>query len=113
NLFVLDVLNSARSDTDGPTTFPADSYDESTEYGRSVLDERYRFVLGASIAAPLGFTFSPYIVARAGTPFNITTGSDTNGDSVSTERPSLAVDANGTPVVVTPLGAFDPNPSFL
>ncbi|MBI2832892.1 MAG: carboxypeptidase regulatory-like domain-containing protein [Acidobacteria bacterium] len=110
-LFVLYVLNRARSDTDGAATFPADPYGESAEYGRSLLDERHRFVLGASIAAPRGFQLSPYIVARSGTPFNITTGSDINGDTLLTERPALAADPNNAGVVITPLGAFNPNPS--
>ncbi|HEX8921117.1 MAG TPA: hypothetical protein VF766_06545, partial [Pyrinomonadaceae bacterium] len=38
-------LNKASSDTDGPYSFPADSYDLSNEYGRSDLDIRHRFVL--------------------------------------------------------------------
>jgi len=111
-VFVVYVLNSARSDTDGPTTFPANPYDDSGEYGRSVLDERYRLVLGASLAAPGRFLFSPYIVSRSGTPFNITTGIDTNGDTLLTERPAFATDLGTPTAVITRLGAFDTDPRW-
>ncbi len=110
-LFVLYVLNYANSDTDGPASFPANPYDLSTEYGRSVLDERYRFVLGAAIAAPGKFQLSPYIIARSGTPFNITTGTDTNGDGVLTERPAFASDPTNAGVLITPFGVLDPRPT--
>ncbi|HEY0728159.1 MAG TPA: hypothetical protein VGD38_08835, partial [Pyrinomonadaceae bacterium] len=49
--------------------------------------------------------------ASSGQPFNITTGRDTNGDTFFSERPGFATDVNKPGVVVTPLGAFDPNPS--
>jgi len=110
-LTLLYVLNYANSTTDGPTTFPADPYDDSAEYGRSVLDERYRFVLTATIAAPGGLQFSPFVVARSGTPFNITTGTDLNGDTVLTERPAFATDLVSPDVAITRFGAFDPTPA--
>ncbi|MBI4454837.1 MAG: carboxypeptidase regulatory-like domain-containing protein [Acidobacteria bacterium] len=110
-LFALYLLNYANSSTDGPTTFPADSYDDSMEYGRSVLDERHRFVLGASILGPRGFKFSPFIVARSGVPFNITTGVDANGDTLLTDRPGFAADLIKDSAIVTPFGAFNPNPT--
>lgn len=109
-LFVLYVLNYANADTDGPASFPANPYDLSTEYGRSVLDERHRFVLGAAIAAPGKFQLSPYIIARSGTPFNITTGTDLNGDTVLTERPAFALDPTNAGAVITPFGVLDPRP---
>lgn len=110
-LFALYLLNYANSSTDGPTTFPADSYDDSMEYGRSVLDERHRFVLGASILVPHGFKFSPFIVARSGAPFNITTGVDANGDALFTDRPGFATDLTKDSAVLTRFGVFDPNPT--
>lgn len=109
-LSALYVLNYANSDTDGPATFPADPYDDSMEYGRSLLDERHRLVLSATIAAPGRFQLSPYVVARSGTPFNITLGRDTNGDTVLTERPALAIHLNNPGTLITRFGALDPNP---
>jgi len=109
-LSVLYVLNAATSDTDGPTTSPANPYDDSAEYGRSILDERHRLVVSATIAAPGGFQFSPYIVGRSGTPYNITAGRDINGDTLLTERPALTANLNSPGTVITRFGALDPNP---
>jgi hypothetical protein len=50
------------------------------------------------------------MIAFSGRPFDITTGRDTNRDNAFAERPGFATDLNKPGVVVTPLGAFDPNP---
>ncbi|HEV2915157.1 MAG TPA: carboxypeptidase-like regulatory domain-containing protein [Pyrinomonadaceae bacterium] len=111
-LFATYTWNRAMSDTDGVNTFPADQYDLSTEYGRSSQDIRHRFFLGGSLnALPWGIRLSPFVVANSGRPFNITTGRDTNGDTLFTERPAFATDLSKPGVVVTRFGAFDPNPS--
>jgi hypothetical protein len=105
-------LGRARSDSDGVNTFPADSYDLGGEYGAASLDIRHRFFLTGSISAPWGLRLSPMIVASSGRPFNITTGRDTNGDTLFTERPAFANDLAKPGVVVTPFGAFDLNPGL-
>jgi Carboxypeptidase regulatory-like domain len=103
--------NRARSDTDGVGNFPVNQYDLSNEYGRSLQDLRHRFFFGGSInALPWGIRLSPMITANSGRPFNITTGRDTNGDTLFTERPAFATDLTKPGVVQTRFGAFDPNP---
>jgi hypothetical protein len=104
------LLNKASSDTDGAETFPADSYDLKGEYGRSDLDIRHRFSLTGVFSLKHGFSLNPFILAASGRPFNITTGRDTNGDTVFTERPAFAADLNQPGVTLTRLGAFNPNP---
>jgi hypothetical protein len=103
-------LGSAKSDTDGVNSFPANPYDLSGEYGPSALDIRHRFFLTGSISAPWKLRFSPLVVVASGRPFNITTGRDANGDTLFTERPAFATDLTRPGVVVTPLGAFDLDP---
>jgi hypothetical protein len=110
-IFANYTLNKANSDTEGVGTFPANTYDLSTEYGRSSADVRHFFFLGGSIQAPFGLRFNPLIVAFSGRPFNITTGRDTNGDTLFTERPAFATDLTKPGIVFTPFGAFDPNPA--
>ncbi|MEK6281155.1 MAG: TonB-dependent receptor [Acidobacteriota bacterium] len=104
------AFGGAKSDSDGPGTFPADSYDVSTEYGRAQLDIRHRFVIGGNFSAPFGISLSPFITLRSGVPFNITTGTDINGDTLFTDRPSFAMDPAEAEVIVTRFGALDPTP---
>src|SRR5439155_2762959 len=104
------VLNNTRSDTDGPDSFPANSYDLSIERGRSVLDVRHSFYLGGWITGPWKLSFSPLIYVRSGAPFNVTTGRDTNGDTLFTERPAFATDLSRPSVIVSRFGAFDLDP---
>ena len=93
-------LGFAKGDTDsfggfggfggGAGGFPAYSYDLSGEYSNAAFDIRHNFSFGGSIGAPWGIRFNPFIIARSGSPYNIITGLDTNGDSVFTERPTFA-----------------------
>lgn len=110
SIFANYTLNKAMSNTDGAGSFPAYTYDLSTEYGPSAIDIRHRFFLFGSYTGPWGVTISPLIFAHSGAPFNITTGRDINGDSLFTERPAFAVDPTRPGVIVTRFGAFDPNP---
>ncbi len=110
SIFTFYVLNKAKSDTDGAGSFPANQYDTSSEYGRSSIDVRNRFVLGGSVIAPYGLRFSPFVIASSGTPFNITTGQDINGDLQYTDRPAFATAATLRPIT-TAYGVFDTNPA--
>jgi uncharacterized membrane protein YgcG len=84
------VLSKANSDADGIGSFPANPYDLSTEYGRASGDIRHRFVMTGNFRAPWGITLAPFVIVQSGRPFNITLGRDINGDTLNTERPSLA-----------------------
>jgi len=102
-------LAFARSNTDGATTTPANSYDLSTEFGRSVLDQRHQFYFETFVELPWGFQLSPNIYAASAPPSNITTGSDNNGDTLFTDRPAFA-GAGDPGAIVTAFGVFNPNP---
>jgi hypothetical protein len=52
----------------------------------------------------------PLIIASSGTPFNIITGLDNNGDSLFVDRPALATDLTRASVRRTALGNFDLQP---
>src|SRR5207302_15997 len=104
------LLSKSRSDTDGPDSFPANSYDLSGEYGRSSLDVRHRLNVTGVFSLKGGVSLNPFILVASGRPFNIITGRDTNGDTQFTERPSFATNLNQPEVIVTRLGAFNPNP---
>lgn len=104
------ALGKARSDSDGAGSFPANQYDLTGEYGNAQVDIRHRFVLGGNIKAPLGLSLSPFLTFRSGVPFNITTGTDNNGDTLFTDRPSSATSLLEPGIIITRYGAFDPTP---
>jgi len=105
------TLSKAKSDTDGPDTFPINSYNLASEFGRSAFDVRHRLAIGGSVTAPWKIVLSPLIIANSGFPYNITTGIDSNGDEQFTERPAFAADRL-RPGIVSFAGALlDPNPT--
>lgn len=111
------VLAKMNNDTDGQggALFPANSYDLSSEYGRAAGDIRHRFTFAGNVNLPWGkVSLSPFIIAASGRPFNITTGRDTNGDRLFTERPSFApagADCNSPNIRCTPFGNFNLTPA--
>ncbi|HVG30679.1 MAG TPA: TonB-dependent receptor [Pyrinomonadaceae bacterium] len=117
-LFSNYTLSKMNSDTDGPNSFPANNYDVSDEFGRASRDVRHRFVVGGSVEAPWGLRLNPFVTAFSGSPFNITTGFDNNGDTQFNDRPAFAdalspncvPNSLGCDVKETPFGTFDIRP---
>jgi hypothetical protein len=101
------TFGKADGDTDGAGSFPANSYDLQTEFGRSSFDVRHRFTFTGSFDTKWGIGFFPLVIAQSGAPFNIITGLDTNGDTIFLERPALATDLTRASVRRTPFGDFD------
>ncbi|HWD99995.1 MAG TPA: carboxypeptidase regulatory-like domain-containing protein [Bryobacteraceae bacterium] len=109
SIFSYYTLNYAKSTSDGSASFPSNPYDIATDYGRSAMDVRHRFALGGSVVTKFNLRFSPFISARSGMPFNITTGQDLNGDSIFNDRPAFAPNANCADTndyACTPYGNF-------
>ncbi len=108
------TLNYARSNTSGVSSFPSNSYNISQDYGRGSFDTRHRLFLGGSIALPYLFRLSPFMIVSSGSPFNINSPFDLNGDSQYNDRPGLVSTAkcplgttpSGT-IYCTPYGTFD------
>jgi len=90
SLFGYYTLNYANTNTSGVTSFPSNQYDLTVDYGRGAFDIRHRLFLGGSISLPHMFRLSPFLAASSGTPFNVTSGTDANHDSVFTDRPTYA-----------------------
>ena len=104
------TFGKASGDTDGPGAFPANSYDLQSEFGRMSFDVRHRFTLTGSIDTRWGIGFFPLIIASSGSPFNIITGLDNNGDSLFVDRPAFATDLTRPSVRRTAFGNFDLSP---
>ncbi len=109
-LFTFYMLNFARSDTDGVSTYASNPYDLALDYGRAAIDTRNRFVLGGSFVTKLNLRLSPFIMAHSGAPFDITTGADNVGDGLFNARPAFAT-GPGPGVVSNPYGNFILNPT--
>ena len=75
------------SDADGPFSVPANSYDLSNEWGPVMGVPRHS--VSAMFNAPIAFGVRLSLNGgyRSGTPYNITTGRDDNGDTVFNDRP--------------------------
>jgi len=84
----------ANSNTDNANSYPANQYDESTEWGRASFNVRNRGLISGTITSKYNVHFSPFITMATGAPFNITDGLQFNGDSVTNARPSFATSAD-------------------
>ena len=86
-LFGFYALSYGKTDAEGQA---ADPYNLRQEWGPSSFgDVRHRMVVGTSLPLPWKISVSPFLTASSGAPYNITTGRDTNGDSITAERPSI------------------------
>lgn len=102
---------SKSRNTDGGTTGASyDAYDYSQEFARTAGNLSFMY-FGGYYPGPHGININLFSIASSGQAYNITTGRDTNGDTAFSERPAFATDLTKPGVVLTPLGAFDPNPA--
>lgn len=83
-------LSFANSNSDGMGSFPAYSYDSSSEYGSSSQDVRHNLTVYSSVRLPWDIRVSPMFTMSSGRPYNITTGIDSNYDSIFNDRPTYA-----------------------
>jgi hypothetical protein len=104
-------LGKTKGIDNGSSGSPLDAYDFSNEWSRGNYDVRHRFYSGLNWQNKTGWSVNSFIVGSSSSPFNITTGHDTNGDNAFSERPAFATDLNKPGVIVTPYGALDPNPA--
>ena len=74
---------------EGNLTAITDPFNPRTDYGRTAFSVRNRMALGGNIPLPYHITASPMIFAQSGSPYNITTGRDENGDLIYTDRPQF------------------------
>ena len=104
------IHGRSRSDTDSSGSLPANTYDLRDEFGRSSFDVRHRAFIFGNINLPGRVSLNPLIFASSGSPFNIYTGVDTNGDRNTQERPAFATSISRASVKDTRFGAFDLSP---
>lgn len=100
SLFGYYALNSAKGDTSGAGSFITTPGNIAADYGRTGFDVRQRLFMAGSVTLPKTILFSPFMIAQSGNPYNVTTGSDNNGDTIYNDRPQLVAAslANGSTI---------------
>jgi Carboxypeptidase regulatory-like domain len=88
NLFVNYSLARSRNDTDGPFSLPANNFDVASEWGAAPNDGRQRVSGLFNMDLWRGLKLSTTVNGSSGLPYNVTTGFDDNGDTVSNDRPA-------------------------
>jgi hypothetical protein len=84
------AFGRAMNETDGAFSLPPDSYDLSLEWGPSRNDVRHRVNASLNTDVRGGFRINATARAQSASPYNITTGTDANGDGANNERPAGA-----------------------
>ncbi len=94
------TLGQAFNEMDGTLTLPPNSADLAQEWGPSRQDIRHRLNVSVNSDLWAGFRINSNVRAQSASPYTVTTGLDTNGDGVFTERPA-GVGRNGARGVAT------------
>jgi hypothetical protein len=81
------VFGKAMGETDGAFALPPDSFDLSREWGPARNDVRHRVNASVNSDLPLRFRVNANFRSQSAAPYNVTTGTDANGDGVNNERP--------------------------
>jgi hypothetical protein len=95
NLFGFYAMSFADANTSGATFFPTSNTDTRADYGRASFARRQFGVFGGTMQFRYGITASPFMIAQAGTPYNLTTGQDPFGTSIYNQRPYFASGDSG------------------
>ncbi|SFS20994.1 Carboxypeptidase regulatory-like domain-containing protein [Granulicella pectinivorans] len=99
------ALSFANANTNGASSFTTNAYNPSVDYGRAAFNHTQFSVIYGSANLPWKFTASPFLIAQSGNPYNVTTGTDVNRDSLYNDRPAfsnIAASCTNSASFVTP-----------
>ena len=99
------MLSSSTNETDSPFSLPADSSNLAAERGPAATDARHRFMSLAQFPLAGRFRVGTSVRVQSGLPYNITTGFDNNGDTLSNDRPSGVTRNTGRGAATVDIGA--------
>jgi hypothetical protein len=98
------LYGRSTDETDGPFGLPADNYNLAAERGPALGFARHRFMSLANLPLKSRFRLGTSLRVQSGTPYNITTGRDDNGDTVSNDRPAGVTRNTGVGTTQVDLG---------
>lgn len=104
------TLDHSYGDANSASGFASNPYNIRQDYGREDNNATQQLFCGFSWNLPRGFSLQPFLNVHSGKPFNITTGTDLNGDTIYNDRPAFATDLSRPSVVRTAYGNFDTQP---
>ena len=90
NMFGFYAISFADANTSGAGFIPTSNTNTKIDYGRATFAFRQFGVFGGSVNLPYLVTLSPFMIAQAGTPYNIISGTDPLGSSIYNTRPYFA-----------------------
>ena len=91
---------------------PTDPYNFGLDWGRSTFDRRHNFQLVGNVTAPAGLHFAPFFTVRSGQPYDVLSGEDLFGDTLTNARAAMLSTATCGAVVraatsvCSPFGTF-------
>ena len=104
------LVGKEDTDTGGAGSFPSNSYNIHEDYGRNAMPIQRLYVSGY-YQLPGGVSVNAFLSSSSGTPFNITTGTDLNGDTQYNDRPAFATNPTSNSILYqTKYGSLDANP---
>lgn len=109
-LWAFYVTQHTDGDATSASAFASNSYNVRQDYGREDNNATQQIFCGSSWTLPHGLSLQQFLSAHSGHPFNITTGTDLNGDTIFNDRPAFATDLTLPSVVQTSFGNFDTKP---
>ena len=105
-----DFALTQKNDAPCDTCFPSNQYDPHVDYAREA-SPRVMIFAGTTIKLPYNFGLNLWGSAQTGSPFNITTGTDLNGDTIYNDRPAFATNpTENSQIYKTRFGTLDANP---
>ncbi|MGE5245329.1 MAG: carboxypeptidase regulatory-like domain-containing protein [Betaproteobacteria bacterium] len=98
-------LSRSLNESDSPFGLPADNFNLAAERGPAANDARHRFMSLANFPLPWNFRMGTAVRVQSGLPYDITTGRDENGDTVSNDRPAGVTRNSGRGTATVDVGA--------
>ena len=102
-LFVGYLYFGLKTDADSATLFPQNSYSNHGEMAQASWEATNRLFAVSQLSLPLRLSLTGTFDSSSGLPYNVTTGTDNNGDGVFNDRPAYAT-SPGPGVYTTQFG---------
>jgi hypothetical protein len=93
------------TEADGPFSLPADSHNLAAERGPGPMDARHRLSSMGNFPLYKTLMLGTSVRIQSALPYNITTGRDDNGDTVSNDRPAGVTRNTGRGTATVDIGA--------